>query len=317
MSYENDIKTYSHTINNKINKLSSMIHLLQINESDKYINYKKLKQLVGGSNNSDPNTNPNTNPNYNPNDYIDFNNNSLIPNTSNDIDMFNSELLTFRDLSKIDSVGYVELYNKLFNLYILYRFRFSNSFNLNTSFAKLSNNINEIKKNSAETYNNSYIKKIGDHEYVDGIPQDNSILNTNPEKIFFTLRQVSTHIIKNMLLTDEKNKLKIDNLVKFIKSEPVKNILITKNQIDYNEILNKCDLISALVTDNNDDTTFNYTNVTDLMYIRIATNEIIKKIGDQYQDLKKTDILPPGINSRILELFVVCIERLSLTTFKD
>ena len=149
-----NIKEYSKIINNKVDKLISSINILQMNNADDYINYNKLNKLnnlIGGT--AGTNTN-------------------VV--TSNDIK--SKDNITFADTSIVDKVGYVELYNKLFNIYTLYKFRFSNAINLNSSFSELSNNINKIKKESNSMYKDKYIEALGNYDFESGVPSMEHIL---------------------------------------------------------------------------------------------------------------------------------------------
>ena len=300
MSDNNNIYYNSNKINTKLENLNEVIKTLKDNNLDQYIKYNINNKKGGGD--------------------------------SDDKIVSNSED------KNIDAVGVVELFNKLYNIYIIYRFRFNNSANLNISFVELSNIIKKFKSdyrmnNSYDIktmYNNNYIKEIGEFDYststnITFTKDTNDTNDTNYNKMFnikilekninsslnnilFTFRQKTTHLIKDMLLTDDNNKKIMENIISVL--EKLKKT-VTDDAID--EIIGKSKMIKNLVDDSNDLSDITYRNKdSNVLYIRGATNHLIQLIGDEFLNRNKSDSLPILSTNIMMELFINCINKLKI-----
>lgn len=311
MSYnKNDIYYNSNKINTKLEHLNQVINTLKDNNLDQYIKYNINNKKGGAS------------------------------GTNNQIDV------------DIDNVGIVELYNKLYNIYIIYRFRFNNSANLNISFINLSDIIKTFKTTmkTKDEYDIKYIKSLdkctetiikfkkdSDNTYSinNNINNEESYTYNN---ILFTFRQITTHIIKDMLLTDLKNQDVMENIIKalyifkIIKYSLAKNenefytnlsenkidinVLITMaqtiNDVEIDEIIEKSKMIQNLVAAGKSNSDKTYENKDEVTYIRGATNHLIQLIGDEYDQRNETDSLPISSTNTSVELFINCINKLKI-----
>ncbi len=121
-----------------------------------------------------------------------------------------------------DIIAIIELYNKAFNSYIVYRFRFPNAKPIitnieGTTLVNLSNLVFEMKNlpEIKQTFNEYYYKDLTEanfDEIKDGEP-----VYERP-KILFTLRQDTTKVIRNMLLLNADAKKQILQLKKNIRT---------------------------------------------------------------------------------------------------
>ncbi len=176
-----------------------------------------------------------------------------------------------------NTIAIIELYNKAFNSYIVYRFRFPNAKPIIKDFeggslVQLSNLVLQKK-------NDEQIKAVFSQYYA------KDLTNMNDRNIIlFTLRQDTTKVIKSMLLLDNDAKIQIKQL---------KNLLISKqNEIkndpngeaDYIELMGKCDLIETMADPITKATFTEAINPQGLDILRQLTNKIIMLIANGKKD---------------------------------
>ena len=213
-----------------------------------------------------------------------------------------------------DIMDMIELYDKTYNLYVLYRFRYDNTLPL-LDFIPLSNLIAEHKENTQHNYNHYYIKDILN---CDNIQQ---LLETKFNKVIFTLRQDTTKVIRNMLLLNKDSIKLIDEYINFINkivkkhekyNELTNDIQINKGIID--EIFNKCIQIRGLVATGNNEFTKQNPEPQNLDGIRYNTNYIINILGNDYDNAVvsqgKPNKLKADDNDRITLLFNRCFNEI-------
>ena len=190
-------------------------------------------------------------------------------------------------------IAITEIYNKLYNSYKVYRFRFNNTKPI-LPIIQLSNTIRNVITSLGCVYTNNYIEDL------------NNTTSTNRDKIVFSLRRKANLIIGSMLL-------KNDEALSLIKSynealEKHKDILNNGNTIDYPELVEKSKMIGALVTIGQ--TPYNpITNpgaIDPLDIIRNDSNIILKLIGDNIETPTKDDNLDNNTNIQINNLFIYC-----------
>ncbi len=167
-------------------------------------------------------------------------------------------------------IAVVELFNKAFNSYIVYRFRFSNAkpiiteLNQGGNLVALSNLVLDKKNDPQvkETFNRFYKKDLKD------VTDNNTIL--------FTLRQDTTKVIRSMLLLDKDAKNQISELKTLLQSKQ-QNIT---NPADFTELMAKCELIEKMADPVNNAEYTPAVNPQDLDILRDKTNRIIQIIAN-------------------------------------
>lgn len=191
----------------------------------------------------------------------------------------------------------IELYDKTYNLYVLYRFRYDNTEHL-INFNVLTNLIFKLRKRTKHDYDYYYIKDLLESNDVQ------KLVEKSRNKVLFTLRQDTTKLLRNVLLFTDESKSNVDKYIKFIDD----NKLLEK---DFAEIHDKCIQIKGLVSPDTTEFKSITLDLEDHMNtIRYKTNQIINKIGDDYdnsmKNIGKPNNLDPLINKQLNTLFTEC-----------
>jgi len=197
----------------------------------------------------------------------------------------------------------IELYDKTYNLYVLYRFRYDNTLPL-IDIIKLSNLIAEHKENTQHNYDHYYIKDILNCDNIQ------HLLETKFNNVVFTLRQDTTKVIRNMLLLNNDSVNMIKVYIVFISKILENYDKDTENKEIIQEIYDKCIQIKGLVSLENLDFVPMKEPPKDLNGIRYKTNYIINIIGNDYEnavkDLTTKNELKDPINNQLDGLFKDC-----------
>jgi len=202
-----------------------------------------------------------------------------------------------------DVMDLIELYDKTYNLYVLYRFRYDDTLSL-IDIIELSNLIAEHKKNTQHNYDHYYIKDILNCDNIQ------HLLETKFNKVVFTLRQDTTKVIRNMLLLNDDSVNIINVYIDFI-SKILKNYDTNEvNNEIIQEIYDKCIQIKGLVSLENSNFVIMDESPKGLNGIRYKTNHIINIIGNDYvnavKDRKTKNEIGGTINNQLNKLFEDC-----------
>jgi hypothetical protein len=193
-------------------------------------------------------------------------------------------------------IDLIELYNKAFNSYIVYRFRFDNTKPIITSLSDgsmLTDLSNLVSLKMAD----QTVKDVFSKYYHSNITDV-----TGEYELLFTLRQQTTSVIKDLLLKDKESIKKIGELKQKLIGKKDK-ILNVEN---YKELLTKCEMIEGLVKSGiSKDIGENPPDNLDPMdIIRWKTNKIILLIGDEFDN--NTGQVPCNVNDKLDQLFRDC-----------
>ena len=190
-------------------------------------------------------------------------------------------------------IAITEIYNKLYNSYKVYRFRFNNTKPI-LPLIPLSNTIRKVIISLGCVYTNNYIEDL------------NNTTSTNRDKIVFSLRRKANLIIESMLLKNDEALSLITSYNEALEKHKV--ILNSANEIDYNELVEKSKMIGALVTPGQTPYTPipNPGAIDPLDIIRNDSNIILKLIGDNFETPIKDDNLDNNTNLQINNLFLYC-----------
>jgi hypothetical protein len=197
------------------------------------------------------------------------------------------------DEEKIKKViDIIELYNKAFNSYVVYRFRFNHMFGLIPFLNELSDFVHTM-------INDENVKKYFKNYYVENFQDE-----TDRNKRLFSLRQQTTKIIKQMLLKNKEaeeniNKLKLD-ISNNLMPEAGKEI---EQKSEQDELMSKCNLISLLVSTNDNFKFKEMSEPKDLDILRNLTNKIIYKLGTHTDDNEKNNSLNCELNNLFNQCF--------------
>ena len=171
---------------------------------------------------------------------------------------------------EFDLMDVIELYDKTFNLYVLYRFRYDNTISLIEGLPKFSDKVFQNKNRVKKSYNSYYISDLLTQ-------QDPSVLATKKKEMIFTLRQDTTKLIRDVVLPNNESRAKVQVYLDFIdehqKTEQDKSV---KDDLD--ELHNKCMQINGLISPGEvllSEPDERY--LVGLNIIRHDTNKILKK----------------------------------------
>lgn len=135
-------------------------------------------------------------------------------------------------------IAIIELYNKAFNTYIVWKFRGGKPIEDEMALIALSNRVIHLMRDEgvSNTFKNKYIEDNAEIEK-----------SVDREKILFSLRQKTTKVIRYLLLKGLESRVHVSMLVDLLNK---KKDLISQNnkEADYNELIEKCQLISSLFT---------------------------------------------------------------------
>ena len=205
------------------------------------------------------------------------------------------------ELSNRQIMDLIELYDKTYNLYVLYRFRYDNTRPL-LDFTDLSNLINKARINTKYEYSHYYIKDLLEKDDID------TLIRKQKNHVLFTLRQDTTKLLRNVLLLNTES---VSNVQSYID-------LLAKFQEDkeFAEIYGKCLQINGLVA-----TGISFFESmgpgTELDIVRDESNHIINIIGNDYENTvrnkvsKQPNHLHDDPNDQLQRLFVSCFARIS------
>ena len=199
-------------------------------------------------------------------------------------------------------IDIIELYNKAFNSYVVYRFRFNHMFGLVPGLTVLSNTVNKyIKmKNISDFFKNFYVENVG--------TKKENVYEASRAQRLFSLRQQTTKVIKHMLLKNDEAKTNIEKL----KTE-IQEHLSSENpeeKEEQNELINKCNLISSLTELPEEEKSFEeLINPKGLDVLRNITNKIIFKLSKQKEESGNNET-NNGLNCELNNLFTQCFELL-------
>lgn len=207
----------------------------------------------------------------------------------------------------------IELYDKTYNLYLLYRFRYDNTMPLH-DLTKLSNDVFTRKTSLKVKYQTYYIPNITDTK-----PDALSTLISEKDgngRVLFTLRQDTTKLIKELLLLNNESVAKVKVYLDFLTSI-LSDQSIPEPEV-YEEIHNKTTQINGLVASGKTD--FKISSFDDicrldkLNKIRYNTNLILNLLGNDFDNIQKRITtkepiqLDPRINAQLDVLFSTCFE---------
>ena len=105
----------------------------------------------------------------------------------------------------------IELYDKTFNLYMLYRFRYDNTLPL-INLIELSEKVFKFKTYTRCDFKNYYIKDLLENDNVTELLKK----EVTKQKVIFTLRQDTTKLIKDVLLPNNESISKVNLYMDFI-----------------------------------------------------------------------------------------------------
>jgi hypothetical protein len=196
-----------------------------------------------------------------------------------------------------NTIAVVELFNKAFNSYIVYRFRFQNAKAIITDFE--GGRLVDLSNLVVDKKNNPQVKGTFDRFYkkdLKSVTDNNSIL--------FTLRQDTTKVIKNMLLLDKDAKNQISELKTLLQSKQ-QNIT---NPADFIELIAKCELIEKLADPVNRAEYSPAVNPQGLDILRDKTNQIIQLIANAKNNGRLE--LACGDNDTLDRLFRECFSEI-------
>jgi hypothetical protein len=168
-------------------------------------------------------------------------------------------------------ISIIELYNKAFNTYIVWKFRGGKPIQDEMALINLSNRVIHLMRDEgvAMTFKNKYIE--------DNMQIEKSM---DREKVLFSLRQKTTKVIRYLLLKGLESRVHTSMLVELLNK---KKDLISQNnkESDYTELMEKCELISTLFTSAPPKyTPIKITDKSDKFdYIRNLTNEAIANVA--------------------------------------
>ena len=176
-----------------------------------------------------------------------------------------------------ETIAVVELFNKAFNSYIVYRFRFQNAKPIIKEFegstlVQLSNLVLQ-KKNSLD------VKSVFSQYYSKDLT---NVVDRNI--ILFTLRQDTTKVIKSMLLLDNDAKTQIQELKRILQSKENEIKNGPNGEADYVELIGKCNLIEAMADPFTLASFTEAQNPQGLDILRQLTNKIIMLIANAKKD---------------------------------
>ena len=133
-------------------------------------------------------------------------------------------------------IALIELYNKAFNTYIVWKFRGGAAIDNEAALIPLSNKIMHLMRDEgvSNTFKNKYIEDNAEIEK-----------SQDREKVLFSLRQKTTKVIRYLLLKGLESRILVSMLVNLLNN---KKDLISQNNdgADYKELIEKCELISTL-----------------------------------------------------------------------
>jgi len=192
---------------------------------------------------------------------------------------------------EFDLMDVIELYDKTFNLYVIYRFRYDNTLPLINYLNELGSIVynHRMSPSIKKNYDGYYIKEMlnqfnrliirGD----DGIADIHNYANDETKKkgLIFTLRQDTTKLLRDVLLINNESVGRVQAYIDLITAlgplaqDPV-----------FQEILEKCrqiqGLVKASITEFNESVQPTSDDVLNL--IRFKTNKIINIIGNDFDD---------------------------------
>ncbi len=208
----------------------------------------------------------------------------------------------------------VELYDKTYNLYVMYRFRYNNTLPIIKSLYENDekNHLTELSTHIEMIKKNKMIKQRYDQYYIPNILQMpvETIITQNPANILFTLRQDTTKVILHLLLVNEGSLAKINEYLQLVVKIVYKQTDRTsKYYRDLLEISSKCTQISGLVSPGKMLLKTPYIKDQDqdqdkMTGLRVVTNRIINIIGNS----NNTEILDDKGNTYLDTAFKRCFQ---------